>query len=71
LHQALNKQTNRYWGPTNTHAVIECKKVHGAKVMGWVGMPNGLNLPVVWFEDSVNCKIYLDHVLKGYSLACS
>ena len=65
LKQSPNKQISRYWAPSNPHTVIECKKAHGEKVMAWVGIVDGRILPVVWFQGSVNSKVYLEQVLKN------
>ena len=61
----LKKKTNRFWAPFNPHDVIQCKKAHGKKAMCWVGTVDGRCLPVVWFEGSVDSKVYLERVLKG------
>ena len=65
LEMSPNKQTNRFWAPVNPYEVVECKKAHGKKVMAWVGIVDGRILPIVWFEGSVNSKVYLERVLQG------
>ena len=65
LQNSPNKQTNRFWAPLNPHDVIQCKKAHGKKAMCWVGIVDGRCLPVVWFEGSVDSKVYLEKVLQG------
>ena len=60
LQNSPNKQTNRFWAPFNPHDVIQCKKAHRKKAMCWVGIVNGRCLSVVWFEGSVDSKVYLE-----------
>ena len=42
LHQALNKQNDRYCAPAQPHNVNEFKKGYRKKEMAWVEMVDGL-----------------------------
>ena len=59
LNQAPSRKNDVMWGPENPNQVVACKKAHGAKVMAWVGIVDGVVLPVHWFEGSVDGPTYL------------
>ena len=60
LHQSPNKQNSCRWAPFNPHELVQCKQQGGKKVMAWVGIVDGVVLPVYWFEGSVDSQQYLE-----------
>lgn len=60
LHQAPNKQNERYWASCNPEAEIECKVQGDKKVMCWAGVIQG-GIIIHWFDPgtSVNGDAYL------------
>ena len=55
-----HRQIDRIWAPVPPNNVVERNRTTAAKCMARTGMVDGRCLPVVWFQGSVNGKVYLD-----------
>ena len=66
LHQAPNRQNDKYWRPVNPYEVVQCKKQGQAKAMCWVGLYNGKVIGPLWIEGTMDQLVYRelleDHV---------
>ena len=66
LHQAPNRQNDKFWMPANPYDVEQCKKQGQPKAMCWTGLYNGKVIGPFWIEGSMDQMVYRelleDHV---------